>query len=167
MNDIAICALSGFSDEQARSYTRELERIRKVNGRLDDDLIVESARKPDSVLHDYFEWDVGTAAQLWLRQRAQQLIRQIAIAVDSKRSGRVKIRLFVRSGNEYQPLNEVPSESATAKALVGQCRSEIVSAQRRLDALDSFFESDSDKTRLKRAHKALSQAAVAVQGLSA
>lgn len=60
----------------------EFDRIeRRDGGTLTPEAVVAEARKPRSVFHKYFEWDVDKAAAAhWIRQ-AQNLIYQVRINV--------------------------------------------------------------------------------------
>ncbi len=50
-------------------------------GRLDAEEVVEAARDPESVLHEYFEWDADAAAESYRLHQARQLIRTVRIEV--------------------------------------------------------------------------------------
>jgi hypothetical protein len=52
---------------------RELERLAAEHGELTEQLIVDAARSPDSLLHSLFEWDDAKAAakhrELWANEQ--------------------------------------------------------------------------------------------------
>ncbi len=61
----------------------ELKRITDVHGKLTPDVIVEEAAKPESPLHECFQWDDNKAAQQWRLQQARILINNIEVTIIS------------------------------------------------------------------------------------
>lgn len=57
------------------------ERLRELedhnNGTLTPEVVVEDAKNPSSVLHDYFEWDDHKAAKEYRLDQARELIRSV------------------------------------------------------------------------------------------
>lgn len=73
----------------------EMERLRVLhNGRLERNLVLESARNPESPLHTEFEWDDRKAAEAHRLDRAGYLIRSIEVIVTETPATK-PIRAFV------------------------------------------------------------------------
>ena len=65
---------------KAKLYKEELNRLHlKYGGRLTAQDIVNEAKKKDSPLHDYFDWDVKQAAQKYWLSQARSLVRVVKV----------------------------------------------------------------------------------------
>lgn len=75
-----------LTPERAEKYGKELQRLAHVHGNLKKEKIVEEARKENSPLHDYFEWDKEKAAYNYLIYQVRRLCSSIyvEITVDGK-----------------------------------------------------------------------------------
>jgi hypothetical protein len=63
-----------------------LETIASAHGdRLTPNDVLEDARRPESPLHEYFEWDESKAAQAHRLDQARTLIRSVKIIVTTER----------------------------------------------------------------------------------
>ncbi len=83
--------------EDTEQVKRELERIAKTNkGCITPQEVVASASNPESVLHDYFEWNDGEAAQHFRIIQARELIRSVKVVVTVEKID-VKTVGFVRN----------------------------------------------------------------------
>jgi hypothetical protein len=60
---------------------RDHLKFLEVNGRLTPDRVVEDAKREDSPLHPYFEWDLQKAASEHWRDQARELIRTVQVKV--------------------------------------------------------------------------------------
>lgn len=68
---------------------RRLQQLADQNkGQLDTDTIIRDARRKDSPLHGFFEWDQKKAHAIYLRERARDLIRTWYVVLESERSKR-------------------------------------------------------------------------------
>ena len=59
----------------------EINRLYKQNGTITPDLVVEAAKSPVSILHDFFEWDDEKAGAAHRLMQARQLITSVKINV--------------------------------------------------------------------------------------
>lgn len=90
-----------MSDDNMSAETREaahrrLEELASANGgRLTPEAVVQDAKRADSPLHSFFEWNTKKAAyQYWLEQ-ARQLIRSVRVEVRTD-SAVIRSVAFVR-----------------------------------------------------------------------
>lgn len=79
-------------------YSRGLDRLEKRLGRKYNPYdVVKDAKDPESPLHDYFDWDIETAAQKhWLHQ-ARQLIATVVVKMIDYRGRPVPARKWVNT----------------------------------------------------------------------
>jgi hypothetical protein len=71
-----------FGEDKAQVFGEELEKIQKMNrGILTPTMVVEEARKKNSPLHSYFEWDKDLAHEKFLLHQARLLINSIEVVV--------------------------------------------------------------------------------------
>ena len=70
---------SQLSDTDAEIIAKELEHIRKVNGKVIPERVVERAREKTSCLHEYFNWDDKKAAYQYRLEQARHLIQSVVI----------------------------------------------------------------------------------------
>jgi hypothetical protein len=61
----------------AQRVGEAIEDIRQQRGTISPAAVVEAARDQQSVLHPYFEWNDGTAANKYREQQAAHLLRSI------------------------------------------------------------------------------------------
>ena len=75
---------------------RIVELAEANGGRITPEQVLEDARDPESPLHNYFEWDVETAArQYWLDQ-ARTLIRSVKIVTREEPPTEIPLRALPR-----------------------------------------------------------------------
>lgn len=71
-----------FSQEEARVYGRELDKIAEKNGgQLKPVEVVEKARNIKNPLHHYFDWDNDKAAEKFRIEQARHLINHITVVI--------------------------------------------------------------------------------------
>jgi hypothetical protein len=58
---------------------KRINDLYKKHGTITADIVIEDAKKPESPLHDEFEWDVKKAAMTAWRETARRLIRSVTI----------------------------------------------------------------------------------------
>ena len=69
------------------------ERGDRLSGGVTPRVILDDAKKHESPLHDYFDWDNTLAAEKWRLQQAGQLLRNIEL-VETKDSEEWRRRAF-------------------------------------------------------------------------
>jgi hypothetical protein len=96
------CKKIGKSD--AEKYGQYIRVLMKENGgKLTPHDIVNDAKRKDSILHDYFDWNDSDAAKKWRVQQARELIQNCVevVVVDDRK---VETRSFwsVNKGTNSQ-----------------------------------------------------------------
>ena len=73
---------SRLSDIQAQRYGERLEVLFEENdGIVTPDIVVDDARKEESPLHEYFDWDDAVAGDKWRKTQAGYLLRSIHVVI--------------------------------------------------------------------------------------
>lgn len=115
--------------------------LRRDDGTIHPEDIVEAAREEASPLHRYFEWDDSAAAAAWRIEQAQRLLRVTVtlIPVDGKNK---PIRAFVSLSNEkgYRQTGSVLVNAAQREQLVQDALSEMQSFRRKYSHLKEVAE---------------------------
>ena len=118
-----------------------LTKIAKSNGgvlKVTD--VLEEARKEDSVLHKYFEWDDSEAAEQYRRQQARALIQRCRIQLVETEP--VQIRAFVslptdrEHGGGYRLITEVAGDTYLKEEMLRDIRMTITRWTQKLHLLD-------------------------------
>ena len=115
-------------DAQAAGLKMEQIRVRN-NGRLEPSLVVEEAKKKNSVLHPHFEWDDGIAATKYRKDQASYLIRSIEVTVKDDGGASQPIRAFVSVVREkdrsYTSVQHAMSDEELREQVIKQAWKEL------------------------------------------
>lgn len=119
----------GVSADKA---AKELERIRTKYGILKPELVVEESRPKRAVLHECFQWDDTQASELWRKQQASDLIRNIVVVVVNENvscSVRAMVNVSAVEGQKrsYIPITEAIHNDVAYKDLLDQAKDEMTS----------------------------------------
>jgi len=124
----------------------ELTRIReKHNGELKPEYVVEESKAEDSVLHNCFQWDDTIAAQMWRKEQASSLIRNIMCVIVHE-NVETEIRAFVNVtmgssvGRAYTPVTEAIVDDAAYKDLLTQAKEEMESFLKKYTQISELNE---------------------------
>jgi hypothetical protein len=93
-----------------KSIREEMESIaRERNGLLLPEQIVESARNPNSSMHDEFTWDDSEAANAYRLTQARALIKRVKVEIVRPDNKPINIPVFIRSpgGKGYESAAKV------------------------------------------------------------
>lgn len=128
----------------------EIEWLRKEHGSISPAVVVDRARAVDSVLHDYFEWSDGVAADKYREVQASHILRSIVAVHVEGIEIKAPVRAFVsvRSVAE-ESIDENPgtyTSIAEAVRVVDYRRQLMESAIRDLDAYRIKYQLLSDLT---------------------
>ena len=100
-----------FTQEKAQIYGECLDDIAKEkNGTVKPNDVVEEGRKKNSPLHDYFDWNDGSAGEKYRLYQARQLINHITVVVKYEDKEQEQKAFF--------SVNETPNEKETNKTYV-------------------------------------------------
>lgn len=130
---------------------KSLEAIRKKNGGLTDDAIVDAARPQNHALHKWFEWDDTTAGVEYRRLQSRQLIRSLVVSYAEAPD--LKTRMYEvshksRPADEqrtlYSTTDDVLSDPESRDRLIASAIKAAMEFRRRfknLHELDAIIES--------------------------
>tara|TARA_R110002020_G_scaffold33916_4_gene102962 strand:- start:1275 stop:1766 length:492 start_codon:yes stop_codon:yes gene_type:complete len=65
---------------------RVLSNLRNIHGELTAEIVLEEAKKEESVLHNDFQWDDKKAANLYRIDTARRVIRHLRVVSDGERT---------------------------------------------------------------------------------
>ncbi len=116
----------------ADKAVQELERIRAKHGTLKPEMVVEESRDKDAVLHGIFQWDDTIAAEMWRREQASTLIRNIVVVMkEDSIECRVRALVNVSTVNEekrsYIPIVEAIHDDVAYNDMLEQAKNEMSS----------------------------------------
>jgi hypothetical protein len=105
---------------------QECDRLvaRDGSGLLMPAAVVEAARASRSVMHGFFEWDDGVAAEAHRQAQARQLIRLVRMPVKLGKSHTVIVPSFIRAPTSpardagYSPIANIASDHETAREVL-------------------------------------------------
>lgn len=123
---------------------QELEIVREENnGFLRPQEVVEYAKNPNTVLHQYFDWDNDIAADKYRIAQARALIR-VAVIVEKNTSEKVRAYVSLSSDrNEaggYRSIAEVINDVVLVDTLLQDALKELASFQRKYNRLKEVSE---------------------------
>jgi len=87
-----------MTDERREAIREYLAALYEKHGRLTPTLVVKDAKRPNSILHDQFEWDDGIAAAQWREEQARVLIRSIQVTITTE-TAIIETVAYVRDPN--------------------------------------------------------------------
>jgi tetrahydromethanopterin S-methyltransferase subunit A len=101
---------------------QELETVRaKNNGVLEAADVVNFARKKDSALHRYFEWNDSYAAELYRIEQARKIIR-VCVCVDEVTQERTRVYVSLPKGGSeregYRTIVDVMNDEDLTQQLI-------------------------------------------------
>lgn len=126
----------------------ELQRLADDHGGiLQPQVVVDSARNPESPLHDHFEWDETEAARQWRLLQARNLIR-VVVKYERLSNGQpLPCRVFVSltpdresDGGGYRVTSAVMSDEALRLQLLADARQEMVTFRAKYARLSELVD---------------------------
>jgi hypothetical protein len=145
---------SRLSDTDAQLLSREFDRLRRKFGQLTRDIVVDEAKKPNSKLHRFFEWDLATAAEAHWLARAGDLLRSVVVRIVDHGQKREPVRALIvvtKSGGQrsYEPLLDVLQRPEWRSEMLSRARAELAAFQRRFASLEELSSVFAAIRRLK------------------
>lgn len=138
----------------SRDDIREaLEAIRKSGG-LTPSRVVRVAKKPDSILHDLFEWDDSKAGHQYRLEQARRLVRTLVFKPErSTKFLRSYIHVPSPDGEgEYIPTVAIVAHPDKLTLVRDAALRALTSAQDNVDELDEAVRLFSPKERTEDRH---------------
>lgn len=100
-----------FSQEEAKIYGKELDRIAEENdGQLKPADVLEIAKDKENPLHNYFEWNNNKAAERHRIEQARHLLNHITVVIKYDHKQREQKAFF--------SVNSTPKENQKNKIYV-------------------------------------------------
>ena len=136
-----------LTDNQAQFVGPELLRIKREREVVKASIVVDTARPQDALLHSFFTWDDGKAAELYREDEARHLIRSVLIIkVGQEEIEPVRAFVSVRAvrgekrfeGQGYITTLQAVSEPKYRDQVLEEARKELVGWRKRYVALKEF-----------------------------
>ena len=122
-----------------------LEYIRsRHDGRLRPEAVVQAARKPDSALHGYFEWNDTEAARKYRLHQADYLIRAVVVCPEEGERPFEPVRAFVcieespGASRAFTHVCEAMRDETLREQVLLRARAELAAWRRRYAHLRKF-----------------------------
>lgn len=124
---------------------RELEKIKKRNGKITPSIVVESARSEKSPLHSCFEWDDSLAAEKYRIEQAKFMIRKIVVRIEKKDVKPVRAYVSIQDNEQptkkhYDHVCRVLSVEETRAELLTRAWKELIEWKARYQHLSEFAQ---------------------------
>lgn len=91
---------SRLTNEQAKKYGNQITKITERKGFITPKIVLDDARKSNSPLNDYFEWNNRIASEKWRLTQASYLIRSITITIMHEDKPQVRHFFSVRATDD-------------------------------------------------------------------
>ena len=121
----------------------EFERIREAHGELKPEYVVEESRPEGALLHPLFQWDDAVAAEMWRKEQASKLIRNIHVVINNE-DVKCSVRAFVNvsTGKDicrsYIPMREAILNNDAYADLLQQAKDEMGAFVRKYSQLEEL-----------------------------
>lgn len=127
----------------------------KNGGQMIPQKVVDEAKRKQSPLHKFFEWDVQTAAEAHWLDTARSLIRIVRVHDDDAEEGtsRAFVSISTKAGTAYRTVGEVKTSVDLQLAVLLQAERDLHAFERRYRELSDICEGVK-ALREKVAHKA-------------
>ena len=132
----------------------ELDRIRRRDGAVRTEVVVDEARPADSPLHAEFTWDDGEAAREYRLIEARQLIRAVVVTYPSEEPRSVYVHVRTEDDAGYQPMSVVVRDGDMLAAAQAELVSRLEGARRSLRELGELAAAAKKTDGVRRAEAA-------------
>lgn len=142
-----IGVLNDLKSTDPQEIGDELMRLEKA-GTNSPEEIVDSARNPESPLHNLFDWSDTEAAKQWRLHQARTLVCTVRVVLDSReQDARSKsIRAFVKTPSpedkekpakrpHYTSISNALKDPSTRARILEQAQAELIAWRERYDDL--------------------------------
>lgn len=127
----------------ANVAAKELARIRRSNGALTPESVVDASRPEDAPLHPEFEWDDSVAAEGYRKYQARTMIRCL-VRVETRTTPEHREYTHVRQENadqgEYMPTSTVVTREALLTDAVDRLTSKVLDLQSSLAEIKALSD---------------------------
>ena len=136
------------------------ELLKKENGLLSPQIIVDDARPIEAPLHPCFEWEDKIAAEEYRKQQAGKMLRHLIIVIKKNKTDlqtRAYVNIKTEEGRGYIPINIVLSQPDLKEQLLETALKDIEIWQNKyntLKELSSLYEViNKEKRYIKEKYK--------------
>lgn len=121
-------------ERKAVVIDRELKRMHDAGEDISPEALLESARNPKHVLHDFFEWDDSIAAEKYRREQAWRMIQAskfVCFLTEAKGAPKLaephKVRalLSVAKGEPFRMRNEALDDTEMRQQVIDRKKAEL------------------------------------------
>lgn len=131
---------TGFIKTPANIAGEVMEELSK-EGRLTPRGLVDASRPDDAPLHNEFEWNDETAAELYRQEQAKFLIREIVVVNDEspkKETTRAFVSITQNDERSYEPISVVLNDEDKTKILFETALRELKSFEAKYSGIKAF-----------------------------
>ena len=120
------------------------EKLDRTVG-LTPENLVEASRPEDAPLHSEFEWNDAVAAEEFRRTQARQIICNLSIVIDEKKSEPVRAFFSLQSGfrkntGTYEGTLTIMSDSDKRQKLLDNAKRELEAFKKKYELLTELSE---------------------------
>lgn len=112
------------------AYLRLVE-LSKKHGSLTAEQVVADARRKDSPLHPYFEWDNAVAAHAWRLDQARHLIGRFKIIAPDRPDTKVRAFIHIAEDEKFYPADRVMTDDRLQACAIQQAKAELAAFERK------------------------------------
>lgn len=112
-----------MSQQKRIKAENRINEIYRKSGEITPEMVIEDAKKTNSPLHNYFEWDDSKAAREYRLQQARELIRSVTI-ISTIQSHKIVAPRYVRDSTKesseqgYTDIQEAIPDKEMAVAIL-------------------------------------------------
>lgn len=143
---------------------RLVELSEENNGQITTSLVLKDAKRKESPLHDYFEWDDTKAAHQHRLQQARMLIKRVNVVIFKPEEQFIHVPKFKQKGEgAYKPIKTVVKSSTEYELAKQEAEKRLNAAQEALSNLIRVA-SKSKQAPVRKAAKLLETARETLTG---
>lgn len=115
---------------KAQIVGEHFEQLEKQQGCITPNIVLESARSENSVIHSCFEWNDGVAAEKYRESQAGSLIRNLTVKmitpdVEQTEPVRAYVNIKQSSSSEFISIHNVLKDEYLTQKMLEQAKSEL------------------------------------------
>ena len=133
-----------FNHKKANEYGERLANLKKKNGLLNAEIVVNDAQKKTSPYHSEFIWDNTEAADKWRLHTARNLIGSIQIEIEEFES---PVRLFesviIDDIKQYEDIETIAENKFLINQVINDLKTDLSKLRmkyRRYTKLKEYFD---------------------------
>ena len=140
--------ITALREKSPEAVQKTLIKITEKHGHITPEFVLQEAKNPKSVLHNYFVWDDTKAANLFRQSQARFLIRNVKFEIIREKTETKEIvfetvRAFesppsIRGTKSYLPLKTVMEDDELKAELLARAKIELNSIKARYKQLNEL-----------------------------